>query len=324
MNNLVVQNKDVVDKEKVQLLKDTFCKGATDNELELFILTANRTGLDPFSKQCWAVKRWDSALGRESMAFQTGIDGFRVIANRSDKYAGQLGPYWCGKDGVWKDVWLDTVPPIASKVGVIRSDFKEPLWAVAKFSSYAAKKKDGSLTKFWSQMPDLMIAKVAECLALRKAFPQDLSGIYSNDEMDQANSVNEKDVASQQETKPLLKPEDRPVEKDIPKTRPAGVVNHAIQKTVDKPVDPVDNFPSEPLAKPIDFDNENLLRYGNHVIMFGKNSGKSIKEIDSKEIKMMIDKCYKLRDETSKPWTAAMAGFVVNAELFLKELNRGE
>jgi hypothetical protein len=73
-------------------------------------------------------------------------------------------------------------------VGVLRADFKEPLWGVAKFSSYAARKKDGSLTPFWLKMPDLMIAKVAECLALRKAFPQDLSGIYSDAEMDQASN----------------------------------------------------------------------------------------------------------------------------------------
>ena len=95
MNNL-----PIIPDDKIQLVKDQICKGATDSELKLFIATANRTGLDPFSKQCWAVKRWDAGLGREVMSFQTGVDGFRVIAQRSDKYAGQLGPFWCGEDGV--------------------------------------------------------------------------------------------------------------------------------------------------------------------------------------------------------------------------------
>jgi len=176
----------IIPQDKINLLKDTICRGASDNELELFMNICNKTNLDPFAKQCWAVKRWDTNLGREVLSFQTGVDGFRLIADRSTKYSGQLGPFWCGEDGKWLDVWLDSKPPIAAKVAVLRSDFTEPLWAVAKFSSYAAKKKDGSLTTFWLKMPELMIAKVAECLALRKAFPQDLSGIYSDTEMDQA------------------------------------------------------------------------------------------------------------------------------------------
>lgn len=178
--------REIITKDKVQLVKDMIMKGASDSELELFVSNCNRTGLDPMQKQCWAVRRWDASLQREVFSFQTGVDGFRIVANRSGKYSGQLGPYWCGEDGVWKDVWLSDKPPIAAKVGVLKEDFKEPLWAVAKFSSYAAKKKDGSLTPFWLKMPDLMIAKVAECLALRKAFPQDLSGVYSDSEMEQA------------------------------------------------------------------------------------------------------------------------------------------
>lgn len=193
MSNLAnthVQNStSIVTQENIQLIKDMYCRGASDDEFKLFVSICNKTGLNPLAKQCWAVKRWDASLGREVISFQTGVDGFRVIAQRSEKYQGQVGPFWCDESGEWKDVWLKSTPPIAAKVGVLRSDFKEPLYAVAKFTSYAAKKKDGSLTPFWLKMPDLMIAKVAECLALRKAFPQDLSGIYSNEEMEQAVDV---------------------------------------------------------------------------------------------------------------------------------------
>ncbi len=188
-------NNDFTANQK-HLLKTQICPGASDDELSLFMAVAKKTGLDPFSRQIYGFMRKEkSKTGQwlQKLSIQTSIDGFRLIAARTNEYEGQVGPLWCGEDGEWKDVWLSNLPPAAAKVGVWRKGFKEPIYSVAKFESYA-QRYDGKLSNMWQKFSDLMISKCAEALALRRAFPNELSGIYSSDEMAQTQNIERPEV----------------------------------------------------------------------------------------------------------------------------------
>ena len=159
--------------DQVQLISSTIAPGCTNDELRLFAYACQRTGLDPFSKQIYAIKRGGK------MTIQAGIDGLRAIAERTGQLDGSQTE-WCGDEGDWRDVWLASKPPAAAKTTIWRKGSQHPFVGVARFADYNAGQG------LWSKMGATMIAKCSEALALRKAFPADMSGVYSADEMDQA------------------------------------------------------------------------------------------------------------------------------------------
>jgi phage recombination protein Bet len=160
--------------EQTQLISTTIAPGCSADELRLFAYACQRTGLDPFSKQIYAIKRGGK------MTIQAGIDGLRAIAERTGELDGSITE-WCGEDGQWVDVWLNSKPPAAAKTTIYRKGSQHPFTGVARFADYNAGQG------LWSKMPAAMIAKCSEALALRKAFPANLSGVYSTDEMQQAD-----------------------------------------------------------------------------------------------------------------------------------------
>lgn len=178
--------------ERLQVVKDVIAKGATDVELQFFAEVCKRTGLDPFMKQIYCIKRGsgdDEDGSGKKITIQAGIDGFRVVAERTGKYNGQSEPQWCGPDGVWRDVWLDEeYPPNAARVAVYRKDWDRPAWGIAHFAEYVQQDRYGKPARMWRKMPRGQLAKCAEALALRKAFPMELSNLYTPEEMAQADS----------------------------------------------------------------------------------------------------------------------------------------
>lgn len=152
---------------------------ASNGDLAVYLHVCQRTGLDPFARQIYMIER----LGKQTI--QTGIDGFRLVARRAVDRTGETlsigASEWCDKDGIWSDVWLEDYPPSAARVIVLRNG--EPFPGTALWREYAQTKRDGDLTAMWRDRPAGQLAKCAEALALRKAFPHDLSGIYTDDEL---------------------------------------------------------------------------------------------------------------------------------------------
>jgi phage recombination protein Bet len=161
--------------EQQQLISSSIAPGCTQDELKLFAYACQRTGLDPFSKQIYAIKRGGK------LTIQAGIDGLRSIAERSGELDGSA-TFWIGdtEGSQWADVWLGSKPPAAAKTIIYRKGCSHSFVGVARFQDYNAGGQG-----LWSKMPSAMLAKCSEALALRKAFPADMSGVYTVDEMEQ-------------------------------------------------------------------------------------------------------------------------------------------
>lgn len=163
--------------EQVKLMQNTICPDHTVYEIAFFLEYCLRRGLDPLAKQIYSIKR------KGKQTFQTSIDYLRSNAEESGLYDGQDDAEWCGKSGEWKDIWLADEPPAAARVKVYRKGTQRPIAGIALWSEYCP--EPGSDWR-WKKAPSGQLAKCAEAIALRKAFPERLGGLYSHDEMDQA------------------------------------------------------------------------------------------------------------------------------------------
>mgnify|MGYP003503005671 FL=1 len=214
---------------QVRLLKASILDEQTTNdELALFSLVCGRTGLDPFARQIYGIRR------KGKLTFQTSIDGYRLIADRTKKYAGSDDAIFDEGLNLYQHLQAERKQPTVATVTVWKlvDGIRCPFTASASWSQYS-QAYNGKLTETWAKMPHLMLSKCAESLALRKAFPAELSGIYTSEEFPpEQESFDSRQTSNQSASHPVevLKPAPAPkqlksvapVPKPLPATNPAA------------------------------------------------------------------------------------------------------
>jgi phage recombination protein Bet len=166
-------------RSQIDLIKTQIAPKCSDAELILFAQVCKRTGLDPFARQIYAVTRWDKSTGAEKMSIQTGIDGLRLIAQRTGCYAGSDEPLFDEGLNLYTHQQTDRQRPTTSTVTIWKmvSGQRCSFAGVAHWNEFVQTKKDGQPTPMWAKMPYNMLSKCAEAQALRKAFPAETSGV---------------------------------------------------------------------------------------------------------------------------------------------------
>lgn len=176
--------------EDVDVLKRTMLYGYTEAEQESFIRLAQRTQLDPFSKQLYATRRYaKDRSGNKVLTLVpvTSVLGLTAVAARTGHYDGCVIT-WCGTDGIWKDEWVSEEFPVAAKCVVYHKQRSHPEVAICRWNGYcgtsynpATKRRE--VTEFWERLPDFMLGKCAKAAALRGAFPDQCGNLYASEEL---------------------------------------------------------------------------------------------------------------------------------------------
>ena len=232
--------------DKIKLIKDTVCKGSTDNELALFLHACNHSGLDPIRRQIYAVFRFDRSLNRKAMTIQTGIDGYRSISDRTGNYAPGAKPAF-KYDGDGK---------LISATAYIKKWAHGEWQAVeadALWEEYVQTGADGKPQGKWQTMPHTMLAKCAEAICHRKAFPNAQAGILTEEEMEQADSMAAPDRRYAPSRTEEIKPADATVlepAKEVPQAVGAGGDGNGVADAAPVKSSPVADSPAPTAAPP--------------------------------------------------------------------------
>lgn len=166
--------------EQRKVILDTCCNGANERDAAALIAIAEARGMNPILGECYFVQRYDSQTKQMKWAVQASIDSFRIKAEQTGLYAGQDEPEF---------EYNEKGELLLARVRVYRKDWTRPAVGVARWDEYVQRTKEGSPTRFWKTMPTNQLAKCAEALALRKAFPLALAKVYEAAEMAQADNV---------------------------------------------------------------------------------------------------------------------------------------
>lgn len=171
MTGVVAKSDIVVEwtNEQRDIIKNTVAKDATPDELKLFLYRCRSMGLDPLKPGEVHFVKYGSAPG----TMIVGVEGFRKRAARTGQHDGT-------ERGVIRDAKGNCIGAWAQ---VYRKDKSRAFRDEVSLVEYSTHKN------LWQKMPETMIKKVAEVATLRLAFPDELAGIYSSEEMDQAKDI---------------------------------------------------------------------------------------------------------------------------------------
>lgn len=189
---------NIAQDEQVALIRKTVSdpkNPLNQDEFALFLAVCKITGLNPLERQIYALK----IQGR--LSIHVGIDGLRRTAALSGQYAGQVGPFWCGEDGEWKDIWLSATAPAGCKVGVFGRGDAQPTWGVARYRTFY--KQSNSL---WNSMPEHMLSIRAEAFALKKRFNREMGMLHLSEDEAPENDTSSSVVQPDQEALPAPRP----------------------------------------------------------------------------------------------------------------------
>lgn len=174
---------DLNDRQVLETMRLTVAVGATDAEFSMFVAFCKATGLNPFKREIWFIKipekRFYSSRDKKEVTIparvqmMTGINGFFMIANKNPMFDGMPEvTFERDKDGCI----------LSCRAEVYRKDRRFPSVGVARWDEFFPGETDKK-NSIWETKPHVMIAKVAKAIALREAFPQELNGLHSEEEM---------------------------------------------------------------------------------------------------------------------------------------------
>lgn len=169
----------------IKVLKDQLLASKntepTDAELLYFAQVCHASGLDPARKEIYGIYRKDTKTGKQKLTIQTGIDGFRSVAERTGKYAGSKEYVFTYDDDKRITVGGKVVPNAATAtvIKLIGGHLVETTRTVKWEDFYPG----DYMGKMWVKFPEIMLGKVAEAQALRAAFPN-TGQLYLAEEID--------------------------------------------------------------------------------------------------------------------------------------------
>ena len=177
----------------------------TIQEMVYFLNFCRSRKLNPFIKDCYLIKYSQN----DPAAVVTSVDYFRKRARAQKDCKGwKSGIIVKAADGTVKDTaglfqegetllggWFEAKP----------DGWTEPLRLEVNLRGYVKKTKEGNATRFWSldNQPS-QIQKVAESQGLRKLWPDEFQGMYSEEEITPDDRKQAVDVTDVHEVAPDL------------------------------------------------------------------------------------------------------------------------